>query len=203
RRCHRYCYRHRHRFPPNRPLPASRVRLPSPNTHYTLPLIPAPLPPTFASCNRDAQIPSSPARSGKEPESRLLSFQNNGTGTFGWVHLVKEKAAKHFFALKVMSIPDVIRLKQEQHVHNEKSVLKEVSHPFLIRLFWTWHDERFLYMLMGVRAGRGALQLPVKLGALLQHHGALLLCGDHLCHRVPALQGDRLQRLEAREHPAG
>ncbi|KAF1479670.1 cAMP-dependent protein kinase catalytic subunit PRKX, partial [Eudyptula minor novaehollandiae] len=71
-----------------------------------------------------------------------------GTGTFGRVHLVKEKMAKRYFALKVMSIPDVIRLKQEQHVHNEKSVLKEVNHPFLIRLFWTNHDERFLYMLM-------------------------------------------------------
>lgn len=71
-----------------------------------------------------------------------------GTGTFGRVHLVKEKTAKHYFALKVMSIPDVIRLKQEQHVHNEKSVLKEVNHPFLVRLFWTSHDDRFLYMLM-------------------------------------------------------
>ena len=57
-----------------------------------------------------------------------------GTGTFGRVQLVKDKTAKHFFALKVMSIPDVIRLKQEQHVHNEKSVLKEVSHPFLVKL---------------------------------------------------------------------
>lgn len=47
---------------------------------------------------------------------------------------MKEKMAKRYFALKVMSIPDVIRLKQEQHVHNEKSVLKEVNHPFLIRL---------------------------------------------------------------------
>ncbi|CAJ0948041.1 unnamed protein product [Ranitomeya imitator] len=71
-----------------------------------------------------------------------------GTGTFGRVHLVKEKTAKHYFALKVMSIPDVIRLKQEQHVHNEKSVLKEVNHPLLVRLFWTSHDDRFLYMLM-------------------------------------------------------
>ncbi|XP_010180543.1 PREDICTED: cAMP-dependent protein kinase catalytic subunit PRKX [Mesitornis unicolor] len=76
------------------------------------------------------------------------SFKDVGTGTFGRVHLVKEKMAKRYFALKVMSIPDVIRLKQEQHVHNEKSVLKEVNHPFLIRLFWTNHDERFLYMLM-------------------------------------------------------
>ncbi|XP_007953866.2 cAMP-dependent protein kinase catalytic subunit PRKX, partial [Orycteropus afer afer] len=70
------------------------------------------------------------------------------TGTFGRVHLVREKAAKHFYALKVMSIPDVIRLKQEQHVHNEKAVLEEVSHPFLVRLFWTSHDDRFLYMLL-------------------------------------------------------
>uniref|UniRef100_A0A8C9I877 Uncharacterized protein n=1 Tax=Piliocolobus tephrosceles TaxID=591936 RepID=A0A8C9I877_9PRIM len=55
----------------------------------------------------------------------LTRWGTVGTGTFGRVHLVKEKTAKHFFALKVMSIPDVIRLKQEQHVHNEKSVLKE------------------------------------------------------------------------------
>nr|XP_048716004.1 cAMP-dependent protein kinase catalytic subunit PRKX isoform X2 [Caretta caretta] len=78
----------------------------------------------------------------------LETLATVGTGTFGRVHLVKEKMAKRYFALKVMSIPDVIRLKQEQHVHNEKSVLKEVNHPFLIRLFWTYHDERFLYMLM-------------------------------------------------------
>ncbi|KAM5197311.1 cAMP-dependent protein kinase catalytic subunit PRKX [Hipposideros larvatus] len=85
------------------------------------------------------------------PAYRLQDFDTLatvGTGTFGRVQLVRQKTAKRFFALKVMSIPDVIRLKQEQHVHNEKSVLKEVSHPFLVKLFWTCHDERFLYMLM-------------------------------------------------------
>ncbi|XP_075569848.1 cAMP-dependent protein kinase catalytic subunit PRKX [Pelecanus crispus] len=94
--------------------------------------------------------PASPAA--PEPAAYKLedleTLATVGTGTFGRVHLVKEKMAKRYFALKVMSIPDVIRLKQEQHVHNEKSVLKEVNHPFLIRLFWTNHDERFLYMLM-------------------------------------------------------
>ncbi|KAB0342605.1 hypothetical protein FD754_019531, partial [Muntiacus muntjak] len=59
------------------------------------------------------------------------------TGTFGRVQLVQQKTSKHFFALKVMTIPDIIRLKQEQHVHNEKSVLKEVNHPFLVKLTWT------------------------------------------------------------------
>ncbi|KAI1899339.1 hypothetical protein AGOR_G00060770 [Albula goreensis] len=71
-----------------------------------------------------------------------------GTGTFGRVFLVKDKKARGYFALKAMKIPDVIRLKQEQHVHNEKAVLTEVNHPFLIRLFWTHHDDLFLYMLM-------------------------------------------------------
>lgn len=64
----------------------------------------------------------------------LLSRSNTGTGTFGRVFLVKDKKSRSFFALKQMKIPDVIRLKQEQHVHNEKEVLTEVNHPFLIRL---------------------------------------------------------------------
>ncbi|TWW64238.1 cAMP-dependent protein kinase catalytic subunit PRKX [Takifugu flavidus] len=57
-----------------------------------------------------------------------------GTGTFGRVFLVKDKKTRTFYALKQMKIPDVIRLKQEQHVHNEKEVLTEVTHPFIIRL---------------------------------------------------------------------
>uniref|UniRef100_A0A4W4FSF4 Protein kinase X-linked n=2 Tax=Electrophorus TaxID=8004 RepID=A0A4W4FSF4_ELEEL len=78
----------------------------------------------------------------------LLLPPLTGTGTFGRVFLVKDKKTRGFFALKAMKIPDVIRLKQEQHVHNEKEVLTEVNHPFLIRLFWTHHDECLLYMLM-------------------------------------------------------
>lgn len=57
-----------------------------------------------------------------------------GTGTFGRVNLVKEKTGRRYYALKIMSIPDVIRLKQEQHVQNEKAVLKEINHPFLVNL---------------------------------------------------------------------
>ncbi|XP_071403289.1 cAMP-dependent protein kinase catalytic subunit PRKX [Centroberyx affinis] len=88
------------------------------------------------------------------PNNRIYSLDDLetiatvGTGTFGRVFLVKDKKSRAFYALKQMKIPDVIRLKQEQHVHNEKEVLTEVNHPFLIRLFWTHHDERFLYMLM-------------------------------------------------------
>ncbi|XP_036996232.2 cAMP-dependent protein kinase catalytic subunit PRKX isoform X3 [Artibeus jamaicensis] len=98
-----------------------------------------------------AQGPGSDTPASEPPDYSLQDFDTLatvGTGTFGRVQLVRLKTAKRFFALKVMSIPEVIRLKQEQHVQNEKSVLKEVNHPFLVKLFWTCHDERFLYMLM-------------------------------------------------------
>ncbi|XP_060792710.1 cAMP-dependent protein kinase catalytic subunit PRKX-like isoform X1 [Neoarius graeffei] len=78
----------------------------------------------------------------------LESVATVGTGTFGRVVLVQDRKTKGYFALKSMKIVDLIRLKQQQHVHNEKEVLMEVNHPFIVKLFWTWHDDRCLFMLM-------------------------------------------------------
>lgn len=66
------------------------------------------------------------------PES--LPFPPTGTGTFGRVVLVQDRKTKGYFALKSMKIVDLIRLKQQQHVHNEKEVLMEVTHPFIVKL---------------------------------------------------------------------
>uniref|UniRef100_A0A8B9GLZ5 Protein kinase domain-containing protein n=2 Tax=Astyanax mexicanus TaxID=7994 RepID=A0A8B9GLZ5_ASTMX len=78
----------------------------------------------------------------------FVSRVSAGTGTFGRVVLVQDRRSKGFFALKSMRIVDLIRLKQQQHVHNEKEVLMEVNHPFIVKLYWTWHDERCLFMLL-------------------------------------------------------
>lgn len=53
-----------------------------------------------------------------------------------------------YYALKMLNIARVIRLKQVQHVQNEKSTLLEIRHPFIVQLFWGHHDDVFLYMLM-------------------------------------------------------
>jgi hypothetical protein len=57
-----------------------------------------------------------------------------GTGTFGRVIVVKHKATKDYYALKIMSIAEVLRLKQTDHVKNEKQILQQVKHPFIINL---------------------------------------------------------------------
>ena len=42
---------------------------------------------------------------------------------------------------------DVIRLKQVDHVKNEKNILSEIHHPFIVDLLWFYKDKNLLYML--------------------------------------------------------
>ena len=42
---------------------------------------------------------------------------------------------------------DVIRLKQVDHVKNEKNILSEIHHPFIVDLLWFHKDKNLLYML--------------------------------------------------------
>ena len=42
---------------------------------------------------------------------------------------------------------DVIRLKQVDHVKNEKNILSEIHHPFIVDLLWYYKDKNLLYML--------------------------------------------------------
>ena len=58
------------------------------------------------------------------------NFKYFCSGTFARVCLCRHKTSSNFFALKILSLHDVIRLKQVDHVKNEKNILKVPSpHP--------------------------------------------------------------------------
>ena len=99
----------------------------------------------LASSSRES-APSKPPGS-RVKLSSLKVLKTIGTGTFARVHLCQSRSEeREFFALKILSAADVIRLKQVEHVKNEKAILNEVSHPFLVPLLdWT-KDEKNLYM---------------------------------------------------------
>ncbi|KPI42618.1 cAMP-dependent protein kinase catalytic subunit PRKX [Cyphellophora attinorum] len=66
-----------------------------------------------------------------------------GTGTFARV-----------FALKVLKKVDVIKLKQVEHVRNERNVLAAVAgHPFITTLITSFSDATSLYMLLDYTPG--------------------------------------------------
>ena len=87
-----------------------------------------------------------------DPRRTLTRTLLTGTGTFGRVRLCEapdlrvalEKtpppigpiihSANCFFALKIMKKSEVVRLKQVEHIKNEKEILQDVNHPFIVVL---------------------------------------------------------------------
>jgi protein kinase A len=77
-----------------------------------------------------------------------------GTGTFARVWLVRLKDAREsdqdkVFALKKLRKTDVIRLKQVEHVRNERNVLAKVAgHPFITTMVASFQSLDSLYMVL-------------------------------------------------------
>ncbi|XP_046401711.1 cAMP-dependent protein kinase catalytic subunit 3 [Ischnura elegans] len=77
----------------------------------------------------------------------LEILQTIGTGSFSRVVLCREGRSGAYGALKVLSVREVVRLKQVEHVKSERDILRQVNHPFIVQLRWCHKDSSFLYML--------------------------------------------------------
>lgn len=71
-----------------------------------------------------------------------------GTGSFGRVHLAQSKVNGKHYAIKALDKYDVVRLKQVEHINNEPTILKDVTHPFLVTLWDAFQDDTHLFMVM-------------------------------------------------------
>lgn len=71
-----------------------------------------------------------------------------GTGSFGRVHLVQSKHNQRYYAVKVLKKAQVVKMKQVEHTNDERRMLQQVKHPFLITLWGTFQDSKNLYMVM-------------------------------------------------------
>jgi protein kinase A len=71
-----------------------------------------------------------------------------GTGSFGRVHLMKLKENNQYCALKVLRKADVVKMRQLEHTINERAILSELNHPFLVGLVGTFQDAENVYFIM-------------------------------------------------------
>lgn len=135
--------------PPLPPPPPPQSRL-SADGRVPTPLPPPPPLPTADSSPREPLPPPVVRRSRNLKQryrvSELDLKSTLGTGTFGRVILVRHRQTREYLALKALPIAEVIRLKQVEHVHNEKDILLMVRHPFVVNLLCTEHNDRYLYM---------------------------------------------------------
>mmetsp|Transcript_37014 Transcript_37014/g.80822 ORF Transcript_37014/g.80822 Transcript_37014/m.80822 type:complete len:326 (+) Transcript_37014:56-1033(+) len=71
-----------------------------------------------------------------------------GTGAFGRVRFVTYKQSGKFYALKTLKKAAIIKMKQVDHIISEKSILHQLHHPFIVNMYGSFHDSRYIFMLL-------------------------------------------------------
>ncbi|XP_064548829.1 cGMP-dependent protein kinase, isozyme 2 forms cD4/T1/T3A/T3B isoform X1 [Drosophila montana] len=72
-----------------------------------------------------------------------------GVGGFGRVELVQTNGdSSRSFALKQMKKSQIVETRQQQHIMSEKEIMGEANCQFIVKLFKTFKDKKYLYMLM-------------------------------------------------------
>ncbi|XP_015437704.1 PREDICTED: cGMP-dependent protein kinase, isozyme 2 forms cD5/T2 [Dufourea novaeangliae] len=72
-----------------------------------------------------------------------------GVGGFGRVELVQIAGdGTRSFALKQMKKAQIVETRQQQHIMSEKRIMGEADCDFIVKLFKTFKDRKYLYMLM-------------------------------------------------------
>mmetsp|Transcript_32524 Transcript_32524/g.74571 ORF Transcript_32524/g.74571 Transcript_32524/m.74571 type:complete len:189 (-) Transcript_32524:890-1456(-) len=122
-----------------------------------------------------------------------------GVGTFGRVRVAEVPTVKGedgqsvHIAIKIMKKTELVRLKQVDHVKNEVSILRHISHPFIATLYHFFMDERNVYLLQEFVQG-GQLYRLIGQNARLPNNTARFyaaqlvmsmqyLHGEHIIYR--------------------
>lgn len=72
-----------------------------------------------------------------------------GVGGFGRVELVQIASdSNRSFALKQMKKSQIVETRQQQHIMSEKEIMSEANCEFIVKLYKTFKDRKYLYMLM-------------------------------------------------------
>ncbi|CAH1167226.1 unnamed protein product [Phyllotreta striolata] len=81
--------------------------------------------------------------------SDLSVLTTLGVGGFGRVELVQIKGRpSKSYALKQMKKAQIVETRQQQHIMSEKEIMGEANCDFIVKLFKTFKDAKYLYMLM-------------------------------------------------------
>ncbi|XP_060850925.1 cGMP-dependent protein kinase, isozyme 2 forms cD4/T1/T3A/T3B isoform X4 [Rhopalosiphum padi] len=81
--------------------------------------------------------------------SDLQVLATLGVGGFGRVELVQVNSdTSRSFALKQMKKSQIVETRQQQHIMSEKEIMGEANCEFIVKLFKTFKDQKYLYMLM-------------------------------------------------------
>ncbi|WCJ35423.1 Protein kinase family protein [Euphorbia peplus] len=85
-----------------------------------------------------------------------------GKGAFGEVRLCRAKTTGEIFAMKKLKKSEMLSRGQVEHVRSERNLLAEVDSRCVVKLFYSFQDSDFLYLIMEYLPGGDIMTLLMR-----------------------------------------
>jgi len=85
-----------------------------------------------------------------------------GRGAFGEVRLVRMVDSGELYAMKKLKKDEMLKKEQVGHVRAERDVLATANFPWVVKLHFSFQDDRYLYLVMEYLPGGDMMNLLIK-----------------------------------------
>lgn len=85
-----------------------------------------------------------------------------GRGAFGEVRLCREKATGNIYAMKKLKKTEMLSRGQVEHVRAERNLLAEVASHCIVKLYYSFQDTEYLYLIMEYLPGGDMMTLLIR-----------------------------------------
>mmetsp|Transcript_31650 Transcript_31650/g.31378 ORF Transcript_31650/g.31378 Transcript_31650/m.31378 type:complete len:297 (+) Transcript_31650:262-1152(+) len=114
-------------------------------------------------------------------EKEIINFKSFsildeiGSGAFGIVYKVKKNNTAEIYAMKSLSKPTLQKQKQLKYAISECKIMKELSHPFIVTLYYAFQTAHFLYLVLEFCSNGDLLSLVHARGRLDEYSAKFYL----------------------------
>ncbi|MED6133030.1 hypothetical protein PIB30_024555 [Stylosanthes scabra] len=85
-----------------------------------------------------------------------------GRGAFGEVRVCREKKSGNIYAMKKLKKSEMLRRGQVEHVRAERNALAEVASDCIVKLYYSFQDDEYLYLIMEYLPGGDIMTLLMR-----------------------------------------
>ncbi|KAK4768922.1 hypothetical protein SAY86_027072 [Trapa natans] len=85
-----------------------------------------------------------------------------GRGAYGEVRLCREKKSGNIYAMKKLKKSEMVKKGQVEHVQAERNLLVEVASHYIVKLYYSFQDAEYLYLIMEYLPGGDMMNLLIR-----------------------------------------
>eukprot|EP00898_Chlorokybus_atmophyticus_P006902 jgi/Chlat1/7212/Chrsp57S00537 len=94
-----------------------------------------------------------------------------GRGAFGEVWLCREKSTGNVYAMKKLDKAEMVRRGEVEHVKAERDLLAEIDSECIVKLYYSFQDDFYLYLVMEYLPGGDLMTLLMRRDTLTEAEG--------------------------------